>query len=77
MKEKKILKNNKNYSSDETENIDTIDGHILKECSDREFEKLVKVLVELETKSGSSNFTNMWKEFRKHTQIKSDLFQQV
>ena len=65
MNKKKTIIKQKNISSEDEEQIDNIDMLISSECSDREYEKLVKVLGELETKSGSSNSTNMWKEFRK------------
>ena len=65
MNEKKKLVKQKNVSSREEERIDEIDDNISKECSDLEFEKLVKVLGELETESGGTNSTNVWKEFRK------------
>ena len=61
---KKILK--QKYISDlEEEKIDTIDELISKECSDIEYEKLTKVLGELETESGDTHSNNVWKEFRK------------
>ena len=49
----------------EEEKLDKIDKQILKECSYFEFEKLTKVLVEIETESGGTHSTNVWKEFRK------------
>ena len=61
---KKILKK-KNIINEEEHILDNIDDLISKECSDKEFEKLTKVLGELETESGATNSTNIWKEFRK------------
>ena len=45
--------------------MDKIDELISKECLDFEFDKLKKVLGELETESGGTHSTNVWKEFRK------------
>ena len=63
MNEQKTIMKQKNISSQDEEQIDNTDRLISSECADREYEKLVKVLGE--TESGSSNSTNMWKEFRK------------
>ena len=62
MNKKKTIIKQKNISSEDEEQIDNIDMLI---SSDREYEKLVKVLGELECESGTSNSTNIWKEFRK------------
>ena len=65
MDEKKNILKQKQITSEEEENINKIDSLISNECSDREFQKLVKVLGELETETGATNSTNIWKEFRK------------
>ena len=65
MNEKKIIQKQKYMSDLEEEKIDKIDELISKECSNFEFEKLTKVLGELETESGGTHSTNVWKEFRK------------
>ena len=52
-------------SSEEEKKVDNIDKLISKEFPDKEYEKLEKVIGELETENGSTNTTNMWKEFRK------------
>ena len=65
MKEKKQITKNKNLSSAEEDQIEEIDKQISEECSEKEFEKLSKVLGELETVNGGTNSNNVWKEFRK------------
>ena len=65
MNEKKNILKQKNSKSEEEEIIEKIDSLISNECSEREFNKLVKVLGELETETGATNSTNIWKEFRK------------
>ena len=63
MNERKNILKQKNNTSEEEERITKIDSLISNECSNREFEKLVKVLGELETETGATNSTNIWKEF--------------
>ena len=65
MNEKKKLLKQKYRTGEDEDQIDNIDKLISKECSDKEYKKLEQVLGELETESGSTNTTNVWKQFRK------------
>ena len=65
MNEKKKISKKKIISEDDKEKLDDIEKQVSKECSDKEYDKLVKVLGELETESGGTNSNNVWKEFRK------------
>ena len=65
MKEKKDILKKKKLNEVDKKTIDKIDEHLQEACEDREWEKLVKVLGSLETESGATNNTNVWKEFRK------------
>ena len=63
---KEILKQKKIISSPDFENeMENIEAQISEECSNKEYEKLLKVVEELETKNGGTEFTNVWKQFRK------------
>ena len=63
-KKKKFLKKSKLSPLDRQE-IDKLDEEITVECSDREFEKLSKVIGVLENNSGVTNVTNIWRQFKK------------
>ena len=45
--------------------LEEIEKHITEECANKEYEKLVKVINDLETKAGGTDSTNVWKQFRK------------
>ena len=59
------MTNKKNLSKTDEEKLENLEKEISDKCSDKEFEKLTKVLGELETESGGTNSTNVWKEMRK------------
>ena len=64
--EKKMLLKQAKLNSDSVEDkIEVIDQLISKECEDKEYEKLVKVVSELETECGGIDLTNVWKQFLK------------
>ena len=65
MNEKKKILKLKCITTTEEDKLDEIEKLISKECSDLEYKKLEKVLGELQTESGDTNSTNIWKEFRK------------
>ena len=67
MTDKKDLFKQKNFlSTDDFEDkLDILENKISQECANKEFDKLVKVVGELETGSGGTESTNVWKQFRK------------
>ena len=65
MNEKREIIRNKLKSEDDMVKLDNLNKAITNQCEDKEFEKLQKVLGEIETVSGSTNVTNVWKEMKK------------
>ena len=66
MNEKKqLLKQAGNRSNHNADKLDKIDEEISQECSDKEYEKLLKDVWELETEVGGTDSNNVWKQYRK------------
>ena len=45
--------------------VEELDKQISEACQDREWDKIVKVLGNLETDNGGTDNTNVWKEMKK------------
>ena len=52
-------------SIEEKEKVKQIEDEITKECEDKEYEKLTKILGDLESEKGGTNVTNIWRQMRK------------
>ena len=65
MNERKKISKQKTISEVEEDKLDEIEKQITDECSNKEMEKLARVLGKLDTEKGGTNTTNVWKEFRK------------
>ena len=67
MNEKKEISKVKkvNITQAQKDRIEEIEKLITDECADKHFEKLEKVLGNLESGTGETNSTNVWKEMRK------------
>ena len=68
---KSILKK-KTLTKEDEHHIDDIEKEITGEIADKEFDKLEKVLGNMETDSGETDYTNIWKEMRKAYPKKSN-----
>ena len=54
------------FSSEDLDNkLEDIDKQISEECSNKEFEKLVNVVGDLDSVGGGTNSTSIWKQFQK------------
>ena len=71
MGEKKTILKKKELSREDKDKIDTIDEEISIECEDKEYQKLENILESLETDSGSTTVTKIWKQMRKSFPSKS------
>ena len=71
MEEKKQLLKRKVISLEEKQRIINIAEEITKECEDKEYNKLVKTLGQLESETGQTNNTNFWRQLRKSYPKKS------
>ena len=71
MEEKKILLKKRGISVEEKVRVLEIDEEITQECEDKEYDKLVKTLGELESETGQTNNTNIWRQLRKSYPKKS------
>ena len=65
MQNKKNILKKKEISKEDNDKIELLDKEITLACEDKEWEKLVKVLGSLETNTGCTNNTNVWKEMAK------------
>ena len=65
MEEKKQLLKRKVIRLEEKQRIINIEEEITKECEDKEYDKLVKTLGQLESETGQTNNTNVWRQLRK------------
>ena len=65
MMEKKDILKKKHKNKNDIEKLKLLEKDISDACEDREWSKLVKVLGSLETKNGSTNNTNVWKQMNK------------
>ena len=62
MEEKKNILRNKYLLTEDREKIEKLDSKITKECEEREWKKLQKVLGNLDTQEGNNNIWTQMKE---------------
>ena len=62
---KNLMKAAKHKTIAVNDKLEEIEKHITEECASKEYEKLVKVINDLETEAGGTDSTNVWKQFRK------------
>ena len=62
---KEILKSKSKLTPTLKEELENIETMITNECADKEYEKLQKVLGNIESAIRGTNNTNIWKEMRK------------
>ena len=65
MNEKKEINKKKHLDAEDKVKVEIINKQIQAECENKEWEKLVKTLENLETADGHTNNTNIWKEMMK------------
>ena len=65
MNEKKEINKKKHLDAEDKVKVEFINKQIQAECENKEWEKLVKTLGNLETADGHTNNTNIWKEMMK------------
>ena len=65
MNEKKEIVKGKKMGIEEQSKVNEIDKQITEEIADKEYEKLKKILGDIETDGGETNYTGIWKEMRK------------
>ena len=65
MNEKKFILKKSKVTMEDLRKVDEIEKRITKEIEDKEFEKIKKVLGDMETGKGKINSTNIWKEWKK------------
>ena len=65
MEKKKVILKKGNLNYKDRQEINKLDEELTVECSDKEFEKVTKICGTLETNSGVTNVTNIWRQFKK------------
>ena len=65
LNKKRVLLKKKELEKKDKIEFKNLNDHIVKECEDMEYQKLTKVLGSIESDSGDTNTTNIWKEMRR------------